>query len=80
MTVTPERKSKVVSMSLSREDYKLLEKMRKREKKTRSELFKGMINRYSREKAWEQIFAWGKETGRKFKITSEEDVLKILND
>ena len=43
-------------------------------------MFKEMIGKYYVDKAWEQIYAWGDETARKFKITSEADVLRILND
>ena len=60
--------------------YRLLEKMVKRERRSRSELFKEMIQKYSEDREWEQIYAWGEDTSKKFKIASEEDVLKLIND
>lgn len=74
------RTSKVVSVSLTPEVYQLLEKIVKREKKSRSELFKEMIRKYNEDKAWEEIYAWGEATARKFKVTSEEDVLRLIDD
>lgn len=74
------RTSKVVSVSLTPEVYRLLEKIVKREKKSRSALFKEMIRKYSEDKRWEEIYAWGEATARKFKITSEEDVLRLIDD
>lgn len=74
------RNSRVVSVSLAPAVYEMMEKIRKQENKSRSELFKEMIRRYNEDKRWENIYAWGEATARKFKITSEEDVLRLLND
>lgn len=74
------RNSKVVSVSLTPAVYEMLEKLRIREKKSRSELFKEMIRKYNEDKAWEEIYTWGEATARKFKITSEEDVLRLIDD
>ena len=74
------RNSRVVSVSLAPAVYELLDKMVKKENKSRSELFKEMIRKYSEDKDWQEIYGWGEATARKFKITSEEDVLRLIDD
>ena len=74
------RTSKVVSVSLEPADFVLLEKLRKQKRKSRSELVKDMLGKYREDERWARIYKLGRETARKFKITSEEDVLRIIDD
>lgn len=78
--VAGSRISKVVSVSLTPAVYEMMEKIRRQENKSRSELFKEMIRKYNEDKRWEKIYAWGEATARKFRITSEEDVLRLIDD
>ena len=77
--VGPSRTSRVVSVSLAPRVYEMMEKIRKQENKSRSELFKEMIRKYNEDKRWEQIYRWGRETAKRFKIKSEADVDRILH-
>jgi len=58
----------------------ILEQIARKTAKTRSEIIKELIVSYEKDKAWDQIFAWGRKTKEKFNIRSEEDILKIIND
>lgn len=73
-------KRKVVSLSLSPKALSFLDKISQKEERTRSEVMRGLIRDYFIEKKWEEIFRWGKQTAKKFKIRSEADVLKLIND
>jgi len=70
----------VVSISLYKKYLKKLDKMSKKEDKSRSQLVRELIDKYETDKEWEQIREWGRETAKKFNIKSEEDVLRIIND
>lgn len=74
------RKSAVISISLPPEDLTTLQRLTTETSKTRSEIIRELLAAYSQKRAWEQIFAWGRETKEKFNIRSEEDILKIIND
>lgn len=74
------RNTAVVSISLSPEILAILERLTRETAKTRSDVVRDLIVSYARDKSWEQIFAWGRQTKQKFKIKSEEDILKIIND
>lgn len=73
------RNSRVVSVSLAPAVYEMMEKIRRQEDKSRSELFKEMIRKYNEDKRWERIYRWGRETAKKFNIKSEADIDKILH-
>lgn len=74
------RNTKVISISLPPEILSLLEQLSRNTSKTRSEIVKDLLVSYYQNKSWEQIFNWGRQTKEKFKIKSEEDILKIIND
>lgn len=74
------RQTKVVSISLPERIYIKLEKIRKKEDKSRSELIRYLIQNYEKEELWQQVYKRGTETKKEFNITSEEDILKIIND
>lgn len=74
------RKTKVVSFSFDPEVILILDKLRQKTGQTRSAYVASLIENYSVKKEWEQIKEWGEETARKFKVTSEEDVYKLLGD
>jgi len=74
------RNTTVISISLPPEIMAILEQIARKTAKTRSEIIKELIVSYEKDKAWDQIFAWGRKTKEKFNIRSEEDILKIIND
>lgn len=74
------RNTAVISISLSPEILAILEQLTRQTSKTRSEIVKDLLVSYHQDKSWEQIFSWGRQTKEKFRIKSEEDILKIIND
>lgn len=70
----------VVSISLPQKSLLLLEKICQEQAKTRSEVIREFIRKYSQEKQWQKIFSWGEETAVKFDLKSEEDILRLIND
>ncbi|MCH7730809.1 ribbon-helix-helix protein, CopG family [Patescibacteria group bacterium] len=70
----------VVSISLYKKYLRKLDKMSKRQNKSRSQIVRDLLDKYETDKEWEQVYAWGRETAKKFNIKSEEDVLRIIND
>ena len=75
-----QRNTNVISISLTPEVYKILERMAEKTAKSRSEIIKDLLITHNQNKSWEQIFAWGRNTREKFNIKSEEDIVKIIND
>lgn len=71
--------SQTFNIALPRELVKKIDKFAKREYKNRSELIRTAVWGYIKElEDWEEIFARGKEVGRKMGIKSEEDVNRIV--
>ena len=76
------RKSKVLSLSVPPEMARELDNMARTEEKSRSELFKDMFKTYKEslaEREWRELFSFGKETAKRFKIKDEEELFKILD-
>jgi len=74
------RTSKVISISLPPEIFTRLETIRKQTSKTRSQVIKDLIRKYEIDQAWNQLYSWGQNTAEKFNISTEKDILKIIND
>lgn len=77
------RKSKVLSLSVPPEIVEELNELAKTEDKSRSEIFKEMFKTYKEslaEREWRELFSFGKETAKRFKIKDEEELFKILNE
>lgn len=77
---TASRQTEVVSVSLEPEVYRTLEQMRRRTGQNRSRLVAQLVRQQSEEERWQKLYRRGQETARRFQITSEEDVEKILNE
>lgn len=73
------RTTTVVSVSLPPTLVEQLDALRKSAKTSRSSIVASLIERYTMEKQWNQIRRWGEETARKFSITSEDDIARILD-
>lgn len=76
---TIERTTEVVSVSLPRGVAQLLEIARKTRGQSRSAFIAALIQKEVEEERWRKIYAKGMETARKFKITSEDDIDRILH-
>ena len=74
------RRTEVVSVSLDPETLSLVDKLRKNTKQTRSAFFSSLIEKYAWDEEWAYLRKVGEKTARKFKITSEEDVYRIMGD
>ena len=77
------RKSKVLSLSVPPEIARELDNMARTEEKSRSEIFKDMFKTYKEsvaERQWRELFSFGEETAKRFKIKDEEELFKILNE
>lgn len=76
------RKTKIISVSLSPDMADELEKIAKDGKKTKSAIFKEMFKTYTEhiaEKEWGELFEFGEETAKRFKIKDEGELFEILN-
>lgn len=75
-----QRTTEVISISLPKNIAFRLEEARKHQGQSRSAFIAYLIERISEDSRWEAIYKKGAETARKFKITSEEDIDRILHE
>lgn len=73
------RNTEVISVSLPPRLSQRLDKARQREGRTRSNFIRNMLEQYLEDARWERIYRRGAETARKFNITSEDDIDRILH-
>lgn len=73
------RTTTVVSVSLPPTLVEKLDALRKKAGTSRSSIIASLIERYAMEKQWNQLRRWGEETAKKFRITSEDDIARILD-
>lgn len=77
------RTTKTLTVSLSAESLEELEAMAREERKTKSQLFRDMIDAYKElqlEREWRELRRYGAETARRMGITSEEDVERLVHE
>ena len=75
------RVSKVLSFSLPPDTASKIEDLAKSENRSKSELLREMVSVYERfqaETEWQELFTFGEETARRFKIKNEDELFKIL--
>lgn len=77
---TIQRNTAVVSVSLPKNIERKLDQIRKERGQSRSALIASLISKHSEEKRWQKIYKTGKQTARQFKITSQEDIDRILHE
>jgi metal-responsive CopG/Arc/MetJ family transcriptional regulator len=73
------RKTQVVSISLPKQTVSKLERARKTRSQSRSAFIASLIEKEVEEERWVRIYKKGQEIAKKFKITSEEDIDRILH-
>ncbi|RLE07936.1 CopG family transcriptional regulator [Candidatus Aerophobetes bacterium] len=71
---------KVMSFSLPRDMAEEIEKRAKKEKKMKSELLREAIRQYLERKKWEELQRDFSLRARKFGVTTEEDIEKIVDE
>lgn len=79
MTVI-QRKTEVISISLPKDVAQTLEEERRRKSQSRSAFITALINKEKEEERWQRIYKKGAQTARKFKITSVDDIDRILHE
>lgn len=75
-----QRSTDVISISLPKKVAQKLDRASKRKGQTRSAYIASLIERLSEEERWSRIFAKGEKTAQKFKITSEDDIDRLLHE
>jgi len=73
------RTSKTLSLSLSPELAREVERIAKREGKTRSEVFREALRRYIQEQRWTDLRRYGCQQARKLGIR-EPDVQRLVQE
>lgn len=72
-------RSRIITLSVPAGFLREVDAAAARERRARSELFREAVRQYLRsEMRWQQIRAWGRETARRLKIRSEEDVYRHM--
>jgi metal-responsive CopG/Arc/MetJ family transcriptional regulator len=77
------RTTKTLTVSLPPRIYEEIEKLAKLEKKTKSELFRDMVVVYEDhldEKRRERLRRLGRSTARKYRLSSERDIEKLVHE
>lgn len=75
------RKTKVISISLPEEMAEELENLSKAKGRTKTDIIKEMFKTYNEavaEKEWSELFKFGRETAKNFKIKNEKDLAEFL--
>lgn len=73
------RNTHVISISLPKNLAKKLDQERIRRGQSRSAYVASLVDKEAEKERWEKIYKLGKDTARKYKITSEEDIDRILH-
>lgn len=77
------RTTKTLTVSLPPQIYEEIERLAKLEKKTKSELFRDMVSVYEDhldEKRRERLRRLGRATARKYRLSSEKDIEKLVHE
>jgi CopG family transcriptional regulator / antitoxin EndoAI len=77
------RKTKTLTVSLPPQIYEEIERLAKLERKTKSELFREMVRVYEDhldEERWQRLRRLGRATARKYHLTSEKDIEKLVHE
>lgn len=75
-----QRTTEVVSVSLPKNVVQKMDGVRKIHGQNRSSFISSLIQQFAEEDRWQRIYQRGEMTARKFKITSEEDISRILHE
>lgn len=74
------RTTHVISISMPKKVVEKLEKSRQISGQSRSAFISSLIDSVSEEQRWQKIYQRGAQTARDFKITSEDDIDRILHE
>ena len=74
------RRTQVVSISLPPKIAKILDEARKKKGQTRSSFIAKLVEKEAEDERWKRLLELGRRTARKFNITSEDDIDRILHE
>lgn len=75
-----QRNTEVISISIPKNVAKKLETVRLLRGQSRSALITSLINQVAGEERWRRIYKKGEETARRLRITSEDDIDRLLHE
>lgn len=75
-----QRTTEVISVSLSKNVVEKMDWARRIRGQNRSSFISSLIQQIAEEERWQRIYRKGEKTARKFKITSEGDIERILHE
>lgn len=73
------RTTKIMSLSLPPEMVREVERIVKKENRTKSELFREALRKYIDDKRWLEIRQWGLKISQELGVSTEEDVDKLIH-
>jgi len=79
MTKT-KRNTAVVSLSLKPASLEKLDWISREKGLSRSSVVEQLVNQQLSNEVWNEIYRKGQETARRYKITSEDDIDRILHE
>lgn len=77
------RSTKVLSFSLPPETADKIKNIARTRHRSNSELLREMVDIYEEhlvESEWENLFAFGAKTAKRFKIKTEDELFEVLNE
>lgn len=77
------RTTKTLTVSLPPESFDEVAELARRERKTKSQLLRDMIETYKEqrlEREWREIRRYGSETAERLGFTSEEDIDRLIHE
>ena len=74
------RTTKIMTFPLPPEMVKEVERIVKKENRTKSELFREALRKYIDDKRWLKIRQWGLKTSQELGVSIEEDVDKLIHE
>ena len=74
------RNTAVISISIPKTTAEKLERERKDRGQSRSAFITSLIDQVAEDQRWQRLFKKGEETARKFGLTSEDDIDRILHE
>jgi metal-responsive CopG/Arc/MetJ family transcriptional regulator len=77
------RTTKTLTVSLPPQIYEEIERLATLERKTKSELFRDMVEVYEEhldEERWKRLRRLGRATASKYRLSSEHDIEKLIHE
>lgn len=74
------RNTEVISISLPKNVLRKLEEARKSSGQSKSALISSLIEKKADDELWERVYSIGRRIAKRYKITSEDDIDRILHE